>query len=106
MIRSITGRSLICQIAFIGCLFIVVNSVYSQSTIRGKILDSQTREPLMGVGVYLSGTSIGVVSNASGEYSIQYDEAINAPLVFAYLGYEKIQIVDPIGLDLSVVSFY
>jgi len=76
---------------------------FSQTIIAGKILDAETKEPLMGVGVYLSGTSTGVVSGPDGKYSIDYDEVMKAPLVFSYLGYEKIQVANPIASELKIV---
>ena len=88
---------------FLSLLIIASIASAQKTTISGKILDLQTREPIAGVGVYLLGTSIGVVSGLNGNYSISYDEAINTPLIFAYLGYEKIQIVNPITTDLSTV---
>ncbi|WP_158448947.1 carboxypeptidase-like regulatory domain-containing protein [Nonlabens marinus] len=77
----------------------------AQSTkISGIVVDATTAEPLMGVAVYISGTSTGVVTGPDGTYNIIYSPAYNAPLVFAFLGYEKIQIENPIDMDLSRVK--
>jgi hypothetical protein len=72
--------------------------------IAGKIVDAASGEPLLGVAVYISGTSTGVVSGIDGGYTITYSPEFNAPLVFAYLGYEKIQIVDPTNVNLKLVK--
>ena len=85
-------------------LFTCINVFSQQTTIAGIILDATTKEPLMGVGVYLSGTSTGVVSGPDGEYSIKYDKEMKAPLVFAYLGYEKQTFDNPLEVDLKLVQ--
>jgi hypothetical protein len=72
--------------------------------IAGKIVDAASGEPLLGVAVYISGTSTGVVSGIDGSYTINYSLEFNAPLVFAYLGYEKIQILDPTNVNLKLVK--
>ena len=88
-----------------GFLLFGVSSAYSQQhIIEGTIIDAATKEPLMGVGVYLSGTSTGVVSGPDGEYSIKYDVEMKAPLVFAYLGYEKQTFESPLEVDLNLVQ--
>jgi hypothetical protein len=54
---------------------------------------------LLGVAVYIS-ELLRVVSGTDGVTdSITYSPEFNAPLVFAYLGYEKIEILDPTNVN-------
>ena len=73
---------------------ICVNAVFSQSTgkVKGKIIDSKTRESLPFVNVIVDGTAIGSTSNEVGVFEIN-----NVPL-----GYIKIK-ASFIGF-MSVVS--
>jgi hypothetical protein len=72
--------------------------------LKGTILDAGSKEPIAGVAVYISGTSKGVVSGIDGSFTITYPEELNEPLVFSYLGYERLQIVNPRTRDLSIVQ--
>ncbi|WP_194851902.1 carboxypeptidase-like regulatory domain-containing protein [Nonlabens antarcticus] len=85
-------------------LFLSLTSLSQDFKISGKIVDASSGEPLTGVAVYISGTSTGVVSDLDGKYSITYSPEFNAPLVFAYLGYEKIEILDPKNVNLSLIK--
>ncbi|MBP8793280.1 MAG: TonB-dependent receptor, partial [Lutibacter sp.] len=73
---------------------ICVNAVFSQSTgkVKGKIIDSKTRESLPFVNVIVDGTAIGSTSNEVGVFEIN-----NVPL-----GYVKIK-ASFVGF-MSVVS--
>jgi TonB-linked SusC/RagA family outer membrane protein len=57
-----------------------------QQRITGTITDASTNEPLIGVNVVIEGSTVGVVSDVSGNYSIEVQDR-NAVLVFSYIGY-------------------
>ncbi len=77
---------------------------YGQTLIQGIVIAKNTQEPLSGVAIYLSGTSMGVVSSVDGTYRINYPDGINAPLIFRTMGYETLQFPDPLNTDLSTIS--
>jgi TonB-linked SusC/RagA family outer membrane protein len=56
-----------------------------QKRVTGKITD-QNGELMLGVSIVLKGTTIGVVSNLDGTYSINVPDE-NAILAFSYIGY-------------------
>ena len=60
-------------------------------TITGKIADD-TGEPLPGANIVVKGTSIGVMSDINGAYSLVVPND-NAVLVFSYMGYVSKEIV-------------
>lgn len=60
-----------------------------QFSVSGTITDSQTREPLPNVNVYLAGTMIGTTSNLQGEFMIRNVPAGTYDLVVSMVGYER-----------------
>ena len=60
-------------------------------SIKGKIIDASTLEPLPGVNVLLKGTQTGTSTDANGNYTIQVPDA-NAILVFSFVGYVSSEI--------------
>ncbi len=77
-------------IAFI--LFCFASNVWSQKTVQGVIMDSQTSEGLPGVCVIIKGTNTGCISDINSKFVISSDKDIKQ-LEFSYMGYETI-IVD------------
>ncbi|MEG1838149.1 MAG: SusC/RagA family TonB-linked outer membrane protein [Bacteroidaceae bacterium] len=55
--------------------------------ITGKVSDT-TGEPLLGVNILLKGTTIGVISDFDGNYSIKVPEG-KGELVFSYIGFQQ-----------------
>lgn len=89
-----------------------------QIVITGKVIDSQTGDPLPGVNISVKGTTTGAISDIGGKYSVQVPDN-NATLVFSFIGYLQqetplngrsvIDIVlagDVTGLDEVIVTGY
>lgn len=55
-----------------------------QKTIKGIVVDA-TGEPLIGVNVSVKGTTIGIITDIDGKYTLEVPT--NATLVFSYIGY-------------------
>jgi TonB-linked SusC/RagA family outer membrane protein len=66
----------------------VVNgaNVMQNVKVSGKVTDAVTGEALLGVNIVVEGTTIGVVSDIDGNFSIEVPSA-NAKLVFSFVGY-------------------
>ncbi|MCE5348201.1 MAG: SusC/RagA family TonB-linked outer membrane protein [Bacteroidales bacterium] len=75
-----------------------------QVTITGKVIDSQTREPMPGVNIVVKGTSIGAMSNIDGNYSLSVTDR-NAVLVFSFIGYvsKEIPIAGKTTIDVDLM---
>jgi TonB-linked SusC/RagA family outer membrane protein len=86
---SILGRA---RAVFL--LLLLPAGVMAQVTIRGVVTDASDGSPLIGANVYIKGTTIGITTNASGEYSLQV-RSTSDTVEFSYVGYQ-IQSV-PIG---------
>lgn len=70
-------------------LFFCFSETHAQATIQGRVLDDNTGEPLEGAHVFLSGTSIGTVTNASGRFLIERIPPGSYRLVVSIIGYDR-----------------
>lgn len=59
----------------------------ASDTLRGRVVDSESLEPVSGVRVSVPGTKFGAVSNAGGEFRIIGDFAFPVEVVTQRLGY-------------------
>ena len=72
------------------CLFTF--SVFAQNgTIRGKVIDTNINEPLIGAVVIVEGTSFGAAVDFDGNFIIQNIPAGNYTLTASYMAYQPIK---------------
>ena len=70
-------------------LFLFSSSLVAQ--IQGQVIDEHG-QPLQDVSVYLQNTSIGTITNRSGDYILKIDKPEKGTLVFKFLGYQTVNI--------------
>jgi hypothetical protein len=59
-------------------------------TLTGKVLDKETRKPVLFANVYLVGTSIGTVANSEGEFMLKVPKSkTGAQIGFTHIGYKN-----------------
>ena len=59
-------------------------------SIKGKIVDNETNEPLIFANVYLMGTNIATVSNSDGNFVLKVPlEKKDSKIEFSYIGYKN-----------------
>lgn len=77
----------------------------AQSTIRGKISDAISGEPLIGATALIKSVMEGSSTNEAGEFEIQYSGAYPVVIQFSFVGYETIeqQIVNNEYLKIGLV---
>jgi TonB-linked SusC/RagA family outer membrane protein len=63
--------------------------ILAQKTISGLVLDSENREPLIGVTVVVENSNAGTITDVDGSYSIQITQE-DSKITFSYLGYEEL----------------
>lgn len=63
----------------------------AQSAVRGQVVDGETGAPLAGAQVAVRGTSVAVVTNAGGEYTVT-PPAGATTLVFSMIGYASSEV--------------
>lgn len=73
------------KIVLLICCMVSIQLSFGQIAITGKVTDSETGEPLIGVTVSLLGAAGSVTTNNEGNYSIQ--AASSGTLRFTYVGY-------------------
>jgi TonB-linked SusC/RagA family outer membrane protein len=67
------------------------NQEFQPIKVTGVVIDEDVNEPLPGVNIYIKGTTIGTITDASGKYEIEVPNE-NAILVFKYIGYQTQEI--------------
>lgn len=65
----------------------IATSVWAHTTIEGKVINSQTQEPLVGASIMVKGTETGTTTDRFGNFRLKSDqEAIT--LVVSYVGFD------------------
>ena len=82
---------------------LVVLTPLQKERISGKVTDASTGEPLPGVNISVEGTTIGVITDQAGAYSLELPSA-NVNLVFSFVGYypQTIELSGQETLDVSL----
>lgn len=62
--------------------------VFAQTTISGTLTDADTKETLVGVNILVKGKVIGTISDLSGKYTLNVNQAPPLTLVFSMVGYD------------------
>lgn len=70
-------------------LMLIYNPAFSQGLIvRGQVLDQQGM-PLPGVSISVKGTTIGTISDANGDFSLNTTQGVS--LLFSFVGYQSVE---------------
>ncbi|MBR2649376.1 MAG: carboxypeptidase-like regulatory domain-containing protein [Sediminibacterium sp.] len=71
------------------CFILINGLLVAQYKISGKILDKKTKQPVEGVSVFLSKTTIGTVTNNKGEFQLEGIKPGKYELIAKSLNYEE-----------------
>ncbi|MBK7978900.1 MAG: TonB-dependent receptor [Ignavibacteriae bacterium] len=83
------GKNQAFYLMVIFLLIITVSNNFSQnSSLRGVVVDSQTKDPLPGANVILVGTSIGSATDIEGKFLIRNISSGQYKLKATYVGYD------------------
>jgi outer membrane receptor protein involved in Fe transport len=77
-------------------------AAFAQTTIKGKVKDSNSNEALIGANVTIKGTTTGTVTDYDGSFSIKTSQSLPLTLSISYLGYIA-KDVEITTLDKSIV---
>lgn len=92
LLRSVMKKSRRCYRHLAGMvtmafLLLIVTAANAQPvTVRGKVTETGSGEPVPGVNVVVKGTTTGTITDFDGNYSLTVPSA-NATLVFTFIGY-------------------
>lgn len=82
------GFKIIRQLFFLFTFLISTNSLFAQTgKIAGEVLEESTGEPLIGVQVFIEGTSKGMITDINGLYNINNVDPGTYTIVFRYVGF-------------------
>lgn len=86
-------------IIFIGLMF---STAYAQQNgkLSGKITDKSTGATLVGLSVFIEGTSIGATSDSDGNYILNTINPGTYSVIFSYISYKK-QIVSNVQISVG-----
>lgn len=88
-------------------VFFMTLSAMSQSIVKGKIIDSETNEELVGATVMVKGTTEGIATSLDGRFELKTTAEGKQTLVFRSVGYKELQKEVQLSgnvLDLGVVK--
>ena len=72
----------------LSCSLVINAQEKNRITIQGKVIDKETKEPLVDVNVFLNNTTIGTTTNNDGAFLIKNVPYGSYNIIFSYLGYE------------------
>ncbi|HYA12730.1 MAG TPA: carboxypeptidase-like regulatory domain-containing protein, partial [Syntrophales bacterium] len=71
----------------LSCLFLQSAFAASSATIKGKVYDSESKDPLPGATVIIKGTSIGAATGLNGDFEIASAPSGMHTIIISYIGY-------------------
>lgn len=80
-------------------------NLVQQRKVTGKIIDSETLEPLPGVTVQIEGTTLGTITALNGSYEIDFTSG-NDVLIFSFVGYvtQKVTVGSRTTIDVALAT--
>ncbi len=86
------------------CMFLTSLVIAQNVLVSGKVTDQESGDPLVGVNVYVKGTTTGTITDIDGKYSIEIPP--QSTLVFSYIGFldQEIEAGNQSVIDLKMVA--
>lgn len=72
-------------------LSVFFSPISGQQVIKGKVVDNQTNEGLVGVNIYVPDKSTGTTSDNNSEFSFVIEKAVQK-IIFSYSGYKTLEV--------------
>ena len=69
---------------------LLVGAAYADINVKGKVIDADTSEPMIGVSILVKGTTTGTVTDFDGNFVLSVPD--KATLQLSYMGYKTIEI--------------
>ncbi|EJX03445.1 TonB-dependent outer membrane receptor protein [gut metagenome] len=85
--------------------FCFAATTVAQGTVKGKVVDAENNEPLIGATVSISGTTLGTVTDVDGNFVLKVTSS-HATLEFKYLGYKdkQMEVTAKRNVDLGEIA--
>ena len=78
------------------------NTVEAQKIVRGVVIDSETKEPLVGASVVVVGTTKGVATDVNGKFELSGVKAGDVTLKIEYVGYDAKEMSITLGRERAM----
>lgn len=87
-------------------LMLISVGLNAQVTVKGKVVDGDLNEELIGVNISVKGTTSGTTTDFEGNYTLTTSEATPFKLVFSYVGYEnqEFDVTGSMTLDVKLTT--
>ncbi len=85
LIRGFVYR-LMLRFLFLGLFFLIASGSFAQYTLKGKVIDAETGDPIAFASVFLKGKTSGTTTDFEGNYFLK-TSSIGDSLSVSYLGY-------------------
>ena len=85
LIRGFVYR-LMLRFLFLGLFFLIASGSFAQYTLKGKVIDAETGDPIAFASVFLKGKTSGTTTDFEGNYFFK-TSSIGDSLSVSYLGY-------------------
>ena len=94
-------------IIFLTSLLIISQSFGQTGNIRGKVIDNNTGEELIGATIVINGTTTGTITDFDGNYTLSGITNGTYPIRCSFISYETIlvQDVEVIDNDVIIINF-
>lgn len=83
------------------CLF--VNTVHAQELIEGKVIDNDTKEPLAGAHIIITGTTQGTITDHNGKFEFKLTTAADS-ISITFVGYQPKTVAYKKGMLITLHS--
>ena len=92
-----------------GTMFLLGMSlnIMANGLIKGRVVDSQSKEVVVGATVNVEGTTVGCATDAEGYFELEVEESGTVILVFRSVGYSEVKksvVVDDKKVFIGIVT--
>ena len=70
-------------------LLFITKIGYSQTIIKGEVIDGQTSETLIGANILIKGAKVGTATDYNGNFILETTKQLPLTLEITYLGYKN-----------------
>ena len=96
-------KQILLRLSFFLVLLLPVSAFAQETVIAGKVVNSQTKEPMIGVNIGIKGTVTGTISNGSGSFQLGTRSALPLKLVISFVGFTTQEIdITAATADLNI----
>jgi TonB-dependent starch-binding outer membrane protein SusC len=103
MVKLFSSKDVVYRV-FEGDLVVITDKSLQQAKISGRVTDSESGDPLVGVNILVKGTSTGAITDLDGKYSVEVVGS-NPILEFSFVGYtmQSIAVSGQSVIDVKMV---